>query len=166
MAESHFLLANSYKRLKRPREAVAETLNLLRKNLINRKTDESLWFYWKKRTGNQLANEFYEQSDFLSALKIYQAMAPLNKDPEWQWPIIYQIGLCFERLWMLPKAREAYRLLVEEEEWENSQYDLNENLQTIKEMAIWRLGHIDWLSKTESGISSLLATSKETEILN
>ncbi len=88
VAESHFLLANSYKRLNRPRDAVKETLNLLHKNLINRSKDESLWFYWKKRTGNQLANEFYEQSDFLSALKIYQAMAPLNKDPEWQWPII------------------------------------------------------------------------------
>ncbi len=31
VAESHFLLANSYKRLKRPREAVAETLNFVRR---------------------------------------------------------------------------------------------------------------------------------------
>ncbi len=91
-------------------------------------------------------------------------MAPLNKDPEWQWPIIYQIGLCFERLRMLPKTHEAYRLLVDEEEWENSQYDLNENLLSIKEMAVWRLGHIDWLSKTESGLLRLLATSQEPEI--
>ncbi len=79
-------------------------------------------------------------------------------------PLIYQIGLCFERLRMLPKAHEAYRLLVDEEEWENSQYDLNENLLSIKEMAVWRLGHIDWLSKTESGLLRLLATSQEPEI--
>ncbi len=160
VAESHFLLSNSFKRLNRPREAVEEALNLLRNNLITREGGEKLWFYWKKRTGNQLANEFFEQSDFLSALKIYQAMAPLSSDPEWQWPIIFQIGLCFERLRMLPKAREAYRILIDREEWKDREIVLNENLKSIQEMAAWRIGHIDWLSQTESGISSLLATSK------
>ncbi len=160
VAEGHFLLANTYKRLNRPRDAVEETLNLLRKNLINKDDGEKIWFYWKKRTGNQLANEFFEQKDYLSSLKIYQAMAPQSSDPEWQWPIIYQIGLCFEHLRMYPKAREAYRILVDGEEWKDREIILTDNLKSIQEMAVWRIGHIDWQTKTESGLTSLLATSK------
>ena len=114
----------------------------------------------RRLTGNQLANEFFEQRDYLSALKIYQAMAPQSNDPEWQWPIIYQIGLCFEHLRMYPKAREAYRMLVDGDEWNDRKIVLSENLLTIKEMAAWRIGHIDWRTQTESGISNMLAASK------
>ena len=136
--ESHFLLVNTYKKLNQPREAVEETLKLLRITKTRKEENEKLWYYWKRRTGNQLANELYEQRDFLSALKIYQTMADLNDHPEWQWPIIYQIGLCFERLEMAPKAREAFHLLVTGVEWENLEFELTPNLISLKEMAEWR----------------------------
>lgn len=156
--ESHFLLVSSYKKLNRPREAMEETLKLLQKNQRQQSLgneNKDLWFYWKRRTGNQVANEFYEQRDFLSALKIYQTMAKLNDNPEWQWPIVYQIGLCFERLRMLPKARQAYELIVSGSEWEGREYTVTANLESIREMAAWRLNHLGWATESEARIVNL-----------
>ena len=45
----------------------------------------------------------------MSALTIYQTLARLNEDADWQWPVIYQMGLCFERLRLSSRAAEAYR---------------------------------------------------------
>ena len=112
--------------------------------------------YWKKRTANQLANDFYEQGDYMSALKIYQAMAPLNADPEWQWPIIYQIGLCFEKLRMLPKAEQAYSLIADKSQWKNTNFKMTETLKAIYETAAWRLEHLRWQLKTETQLETII----------
>src|SRR5690606_32003679 len=134
---AHFLLANAHKRLGQQNQALAETLALLQYQEANVE-DPLMWAYWKKRTGNQLANEFYEQGDFASALRIYQAMAVLSPDPEWQWPVVYQIGLCFERLRMVPKSIEAYQLIVNgSAEATRDGRTLPPNLKDLRQQAQW-----------------------------
>ena len=156
VAEAHFLLANAHKRLGQQNQALVETLNLLRYQ-EERVGDPLMWAYWKKRTGNQLANEFYEQGDFASALRIYQAMAVLSDDPEWQWPVVYQIGLCFERLRMVPKSIEAYQLIVNgSSEVAKTGRKLPTSLEDLRQQAQWRLEHLQWLGRTEAEVNSLL----------
>ncbi|MDE0820781.1 MAG: hypothetical protein OSA95_06650, partial [Opitutales bacterium] len=56
------------------------------------------WIRWQKKAGNQLANEHFEEGETLNAIEIYQKMIILDSTPKWQAPIVYQLGLCFERL--------------------------------------------------------------------
>ena len=161
LPESHFLLANSYSRLGLNEKAVEQVLNLLSEVKTHSQYGDETWHYWKKKTGNQLANEFYENGDFLSALKIYQSMAQLSHNPEWQWPVIYQIGLCYERLRMHPNAKEAYFMLIEETEWKNEKYVITENLESLKNLAQWRYNHLQWASNIDNRLKLLLTSEKQ-----
>ncbi len=162
--ESHFLLANSYKRLNQPRQAVAETLKLLQHDNVRNSQNPAVWLYWKKRTGNQLANEFYEQMDYVNALKIYQAMARQSDYPDWQWPVIYQIGLCYERLNMLPLARDAYEMLLESPKSpaDGSPLEVSDNLLALRSQAEWRIEHLNWLESSDRSLVRILETDTTT----
>lgn len=160
--ESHFMLTTCYNELNQPKNAVRQVLSLLNSPHGNSKSNAEIWQFWRKRTANQLAHEFYAAGDYLSALKIYQAMATLNKSPSWQWPAIYKIGLCFERLHMTPKAQEAYSLLATGEEWKDIKYTLTPSLKSIQEMAQWRLDHLKWNQRTKSRVTSLLEVAGQT----
>lgn len=168
--ESHFMLANAFNKLSQPQNAVKQVLALLNKNRKVSPSSQSLWKFWRKKTANQLANEFYERADYLSALKIYQAMAVLNSNPDWQWPTIYQMGLCFERLQMFPKARDAYNILSTAEEWKDTNFDMTPTLTSIQEMANWRLEHLQWGLETRGRVKAILEVAGETasvtELLN
>ena len=95
--------------------------------------------------GNELANEFYEQGDFRSALTIYQSLAKYNATPDWRWPAIHQIGLCFERLGLPEKAIMAYQEILNPENADNSEGEvLNPSMQSLRDMAKWRLEHLNW----------------------
>lgn len=154
--ESHYMLANSFNALNQPMEAVRQVLKLLKTEHHITPEDMELWQYWRKKTANQLAEQFYEKGNFLSAIKIYQAMAPVNRNPSWQWPVIYQIGLCFERLHMYPKAQEAYRLLATSDEWDDIKFTMTPTLQSLQEMAAWRLEHLEWNTATKTRINNIL----------
>jgi tetratricopeptide (TPR) repeat protein len=154
-AEARFLLANACKRLGQTDRALSETLTLLQKQ--QQSGDPLLWAYWQKRTGNQLANEFYEQGDFAKALHIYQAMLHLSDDPEWEWPVAYQIGLCFERLRMVPKSIEAYQyILGEADVYSKEGRSLPAILQDLRQQASWRLEHLQWVGRTEAEVNRVV----------
>jgi len=156
VAEAHFVLASAYKQINQPRAALNEVLNLLQYQ-EDHKDDSGMWTYWKKRTGNQLGNEFYEQGDFESALRIYQAMAPLNKDPNWLWPVLYQMGLCFERLHLITKAVDAYAIIIKSaDQFASDGVTLPEPLQDILEQAKWRTQHLDWENQTDREVQQIL----------
>lgn len=163
--ESHFLLANAYKRLNQPRQAVAETLKLLQHDNVRDPNNPAVWLYWKKRTGNQLANEFYEQMDNVNALKIYQAMARQSDYPDWQWPVIYQIGLCYERLNMLQLAREAFSMLLETptSPADGEPLELSDNLAALRTQAEWRIEHLNWLEESERSMVRVFQEQNKTE---
>ena len=142
--EIRYLLAKSYEKLNRKPEALREVVHILQRQSSPDTAREGTADYWRQRTGNELANEFYQKCDYRSALTIYQSLAKYNSSPEWRWPAIYQIGLCFERLGLPDKAIMAYQEILTPEEGEESDESLSPGLETLREMAKWRLEHLNW----------------------
>ncbi|MFA5257667.1 MAG: tetratricopeptide repeat protein [Opitutales bacterium] len=156
IAEAHFVLASAYKQINQPRAALTEVLNLLQYQEA-RKEDLAMWAYWKKRTGNQLGNEFYEQGDYQSALRIYQAMAPLSEDPGWLWPVVYQMGLCFERLHLTTKALDSYALIIKGADAATKNGSvIPASIADIVEQARWRSQHLGWEAETDREIQQIM----------
>jgi tetratricopeptide (TPR) repeat protein len=153
--ESYYLMARSYKRLGQPKLAIEQTLKLLKHEKERETQNESIWQYWKRRTGNQLANEFFEQLDYMNALKIYQTMAPASNEPEWTLPIYYQIGLCYEHLRLYQKALDSYQLIGKEAETADAA-TFPQTLKDIIELAGWRYEHMDWLIRNTVHVDRIL----------
>lgn len=135
---------------------------------ISKKVDQ--WVRWQKKAGNQLANKYFEEGKNVDAIGIYQKLLALDPSPKWQAPIVYQLGLCFERIGgkaYNPKAIEAYEILTvpdkNPETWKDwskkmeaglggSAKNLDANLagivqnqeQFIYRMAEWRLRNLRW----------------------
>ncbi len=152
LPEAYFMLSDTYTSIKQSEKAIEAVKTLL--SLAQTAVNQPLLLFWQKKTANHLANEFYKQEDFMAALKIYQAMLSLNTTSDWQWPIIYQMGLCFEKLSMYPKAQEAYGSLLAKDALSANDV-LTEYLKSIQEMAHWRKEHLAWMMDTEQHIQSL-----------
>jgi tetratricopeptide (TPR) repeat protein len=74
--------------------------------------DPDNWAYWQKRTGNKLANELYEQGDYINALLIYETLFKLPGNAEWHSQALYQIGLIYERMFQPDRASAAYTEII------------------------------------------------------
>lgn len=169
--ESHYLLANIYTLQHQPQQAVDAVLTLLEHPGVKSPQDERIWLYWQKKAANELANEFYEQGDFVSALRIYQAMWDLDVTPAWRAPVMYQIGLTFAHLEAPQKAIEAFDVVVKGDFWDQNkepkafaEYNgqaLGEDVTTLQELARWHAQHIMWDIKSSSRIQRLLDLSEE-----
>ena len=140
--EARYLLSETYVRLNDPKAALQETLALLSAESTKIDTDPGAWFYWKKRTGNKLANQFYQEGNYVDSLTIYRAMVGLSDDPQWFWPVLYQVGLCYEKLDMKPKAIEAFQRIVDDEHELSPQSKDDLTLISIREMAQWRVDRL------------------------
>jgi len=141
--ETAYYLAASLKVLGRGREAFEIVVDLLRSQLSTAPADIAQTAYWKRRTGNELANEFYQQGDFLSALSIYQSLVRISDDPVWRWPAVYQIGLCFEHLELPDRALEAYQAMLDG--MPVAALDPDEIEVSLRELAQWRWEHVKWM---------------------
>jgi len=132
--EAHYLLALTYDKLDERKKAIIELLALLQgapfrpekieqearskpvkdldyKELARMK---GLWIYWKKKTGNYLANKFFEEGDYHSSLRVYEAMRETDMSPDWRVPVLYQIALCQEKLGLYIQAVETYQEVRDE----------------------------------------------------
>lgn len=155
--EARYLLATALRAQRRAPEAFDTVLDLLRAEKERSAEAPEKWRFWQKKTGNEFANEYYQQGDFLNALTIYQSLAKLSDEPDWQWPVIYQLGLCFERLRLPPRAAEAYKYLVDESKKPGREPEkLSEGVRGLPEMARWRGEQLAWRSDTESRLEHLL----------
>ena len=93
----------------------------------------------------------------MRALAIYQAMAKLSEEPEWQWPVVYQAGLCFERLRFPDRAIEAYNFILDEnKKIQEAGKSTGEDLTQLCQMAEWRIEHVGWQQTTEGQLNALL----------
>lgn len=152
-AEARYQLATLYQQLGRRQESLSTTLELLRHE-ARAGSDPKRWAYWQRRTGNQLANEFYNQGDYASSLTLYGRLAELSADPRWRLPVLYQVALCQERLLQTDAARTTYREIL---------VALNPNQPTppaaelgdLARMVSWRLGHLEWWRDTERRLDAL-----------
>ena len=152
--ECRYLLASALKSLNRPQEAMEVVLDLVRTEKSEAERDPQTWAHWQQKTGNQIANDFYLHGDFARAITIYQALAKLNNSPEWLWPVVYQMGLCFERLQLPARAAEAYAFITDDSKKKAS--GATDALKQIVKMSAWRTGQLSWRTETEGRLQALL----------
>lgn len=147
--EARYFLAVSLRELNRPQEAFAATLELLRAEKSRLAADPKRWAYWQRKTGNQLANDFFESGDILNARAIYAGLLELSPEPVWRIPITYQLGLCYERLGAGDDARASYQAVVTAA-GPNPPPELTE----LATMAKWRIEHLEWRDRVSRQISN------------
>ncbi len=147
--EARYLLAISLRELNRPQEAFAATLDLLRAEKARVAADPKRWAYWQRRTGNHLANDFFETGDTLNARTIYAGLLELSPEPAWRLPITYQLALCHERLGAYDQARTAYQSVIEAAGAEPSP-----DVAELVTMSKWRIEHLAWRDKTAQQINA------------
>ena len=146
-AEVRFLLATGLKKLGRNNDALQEVLRLLQSQQGQAREHPETLAYWQQRTGNEIANQLYQEGDFLRALDIYQSLLLLSPLPTWQCPVLYQIGLAYERLEQPTKAADTYGAIMAKE----SEIGTNAppSLKAMLDMARWRQNFLKWQVRTE-----------------
>ncbi len=151
-AEARYQLALALGRLGRDQESLGAFMDLLRAEHGRNAETSAAWKDWQRRTGNHLANYFYDKGDYRSAIVVLNRLATLSPDPRWQLPVLYQTALCHERLMQYEKAVEVYRqtaaLLANDKE-------APAELLEIIRMAEWHMRHIQWLDSTNERIRSI-----------
>jgi tetratricopeptide (TPR) repeat protein len=148
LPEVRFLLADALKRLGRKREAMQEVLALMQTQRAVADQNQETWLYWQQRTGNEIANQLYQEGDYLNALEIYLRLADLNATPTWRLPARYQAGLIYERLKQPQKAAEMYTRIIEDSKDLGGELP-SASLTTVLEMAKWRRERLGWQSQAE-----------------
>jgi len=154
LAEVRFLHAQSLKQLGRTRESLAQIAKLLEAVQAAAERFPENWVYWRQRVGNGIANQLYQEGDYLNALELYTNLAELDRSPGWQLPAWYQIALIHERLDQPQKAAATFdAILAREKEMPPS--TLTPSLKGVIEMARWRKSHLAWRDKAVSAAQSL-----------
>lgn len=147
-AEVRFLLASSLKHLGRNREALQQVLALLEKQRRQAAKNPQNWAYWQQRTGNELANQLYQEGDYLNALEIYLSLLNLDPSPRWQGPVLYQIGLVYEHMKQPERARDYYQqVLALSAKLSDTP---SPGLKALIEMAQWRIQFLQWRAQAEN----------------
>lgn len=147
LPEVRFLLAKGLKQLGRNSESLQQVMVLLESKSRSAAQSPADWAYWQQRTGNEIANQLYQEGDYLKALTIYENLAKLDLSIAWQLPVWYQIGLVNERLNQPQQATDYYRRIVEREK-ELPPGDAP-GLQTVIDMAKWRVNYIAWETQAD-----------------
>jgi TolA-binding protein len=161
-AECGYLLATTLRELNRSEEALVATHSLLRIASSRSAANPRLWSYWQRRTGNQLANDFFQSGNIMGALGLYEALAALSDDPSWHLPVTYQIGMCHERLMDAQRAGRTYRTVVDAVDalGERATPELRETAR----MAVWRLDHMTWQDGTTRRLTTHFYPTKKPNI--
>jgi TolA-binding protein len=155
--EARYMLATALRGLNRTQDAMAVTLDLLRGEHGLMAGDAHRWNYWQRRTGNQLANSFFESGDMVDALTIYNYLAALSPAPGWRLPILYQVALCYERLFQIERARATYQAILDAAARIPSTETPSATLAELTEMSAWRMGQLGWRDGVSRRLTTLLA---------
>lgn len=159
--EARYLLATTLRQLNRTDEALSATLDLLRAEQAVSGADAKRWSYWQRRTGNQLANEFFQNGDTINALSIYQGLVALSPEPAWRLPVTYQIALCYERLRLADRAHDTYQSIVDgvAELGTKTGQAVSPELTELAHMASWRLNNLAWTDQTQNQLTVFFSTT-------
>lgn len=152
--EARYLLAVSLRELKRPQEAFRAVLDLLHAEKTRVATDPKRWAYWQRRTGNQLANDFFESGDMLNAHAIYSGLVELSPDPSWRLPIVYQLALCYERLGLPDRARTSYQTIID-----GAGATPSPDLAELTKMSAWRIEHLAWRDEVAHQVTAFFSSN-------
>ena len=139
------MLATAYKTEGRPQDAYDSVIDLLRDAKGKSEENPKAWAFWQKKAGNEFANDYYQRGEFVNAVTIYQARAAIEESPEWRWPVVYQMGLCFERLRIEPRASECYKYIVDENKRPEFRWrKMPQSVANLVQMAGWRVEQLEW----------------------
>lgn len=155
--EAQYLLSVSLRKLNRIPESLQATLALLKVESSRAEDDPKRLQYWQRKTGNQLANEFYERGEIENALQIYTNLAQLSSETSWTLSATYQMGLCYERMRHFDRARECYTKIVDRTKGSKADGTSRGDLSDLADMATWRIGQLEWQITTEKQISSIFS---------
>ncbi|WP_404424039.1 tetratricopeptide repeat protein [Nibricoccus sp. IMCC34717] len=158
--EARYLLSTSLQTLGRGNESLNTALELLRVERKRSDKDAKRWLYWQRKTGNTLANAFYERGDIASALVIYENLAKISEEPQWRLPVAYQIGLCHERLQMYDRARESYQTIIDIVKSPGTDVGKRTEIADLAEMAAWRLNQLSWYQDTQRKVAQLFPSQR------
>jgi len=157
--EARYLLAISLRELKRPQEALTVTLDLLRAEKSRVAADSKRWIYWQRRTGNYLANDFFENGDILNARTIYAVLLELAPEATWRLPITYQLGLCYERLGLTERAKASYQGVIDA-----AGPTPPEDFRELATMAKWRIEHLDWRERVGHQVTDFFGPGMHSQL--
>jgi len=152
--ESRYLLAVTLRELKRPQEAFRAVLDLLHAEKSRVANDPKRWAYWQRRTGNQLANDFFEAGDMLNAHAIYSGLVELSPEPSWRLPIVYHLALCHERLGLPERARTSYQSIID-----GAGPTPAPDLAELAKMSSWRIEHLAWRDQTVQQVTAFFESN-------
>lgn len=84
-------------------------------------------------------------------------LVTLETEADWQWPILHQIALCYERLGLMLKSKAAYQLMVDaKDSWEGKPLVLTSALQAYQTQAQWHLEQLAYYEKLKNNVEGLL----------
>lgn len=146
--EVRFMMSDALRNLGRKRDAMQEVLSLMHSQRNVADQNQEVWLYWQQRTGNEIANQLYQDGDYLEALEIYLRLAELNAAPTWRLPALYQAALVYERLKQPQKAADTYTRLLEDSKDMGGQLPSAALKETL-DMARWRRDRLGWQAQAE-----------------
>ncbi|MGH7997238.1 MAG: tetratricopeptide repeat protein [Opitutaceae bacterium] len=152
--EARYHLATLLRQLKQPQEALEVTLQLLKEVRADDRGDPRLWAYWQRRTGNEVANDFFQSGEIAEALAIYQGLSALSPAPAWRLPVTYQMALCYDRMGQIDRAKAAYQAVIDGVQAAPGAPAPAPELVDLANMATWRLAHLQWQDKTERTLAT------------
>ena len=157
--EVRFHLVNAYRQLKREPEALEQVVLLLKSQEVSARQNPENWRKWQLRTGNQIGNQLYKDGNYADALIVYQALAQIDNSPDWQFPVLYQVGLVLERFNLPQKAAEVYNaILARENELVTGG---TPSARTMLEMAKWRRDFLGWQGKAQKSSQEITKMSSQ-----
>ena len=162
-AEIYHLLAQSLQKLGRNEDAAQETLKLLKEEKPREKQGTGNLAAVENENGQRAGQRALrkrrcdERADYLSAAR------GARPKPEWRWPIVYQIGLCFERLRLTQRALEAYAFFVGGDIPKSAATGtFAADLPALKEMAQWKMDYLRWATDVDHSLSKVLKPDWKT----
>lgn len=156
--EVRYHLAQAYKSQNRNTEALQEVKTFLKEERDKTTNDPAVWTYWQQRVGNEIGNQLYQEGDYVKALQVYLALAQLDPSPAWQLPVRYQVGLTYEKLLQPSLAMEVYRNILTNAV-HGAGANLAPGLQSLLDMASWRLNFLEWNARAEPFVHQTVATT-------
>ena len=150
--EVRYFLAHSLKQQKK-RDAALEQFQLLLEAVELAPPDRlTRWMPWKLRVGNELANQFYLEGDYLSSVSLYRALAKSNAEGQTRQAFQYQVGLCEERLGQVEDAIKTYQQILEAPTTPSVGSNTNANavpVQILRNMATLRISVLRTASRKD-----------------
>ncbi len=155
--EVRYYLAQALKASGQNGEALRQVLFFLKEEREKAKEHPDVWSYWQQRVGNEIANELYQEGDYVKALQVYMSLAELDPAPAWQVPVNYQVGITYEHLMQPRKAVDTYKeILTHEAEMGTN---ASPGLKAVFDMSRWRINFLDWQQRAQNVTQSMAPVS-------